>query len=114
MAKACSCQLHKGVVEELKNTMPPEEDLSMLSVFFKVFGDPTRLKILWALDGHEMCVCDIAALLSMTSSAVSHQLGYLRQNRLVTQRREGKSVFYALADSHIHQIFAAGMEHISE
>ena len=82
--------------------------------FFKVFGDSTRIKILYVLSQSEMCVCDIATLLQMGQSAISHQLRVLKQMRLVTFRREGKTVFYKLADAHIETILAQGMEHISE
>ncbi|MBQ6568773.1 MAG: helix-turn-helix transcriptional regulator [Clostridia bacterium] len=81
---------------------------------FKVFGDSTRVKILWALDESELCVCDIAAALGMTKSAVSHQLRFLRDADLVKNRREGKSIFYSLADDHVKQIFEMAVEHIYE
>ncbi|MDR0425785.1 MAG: metalloregulator ArsR/SmtB family transcription factor [Clostridiales bacterium] len=92
----------------------PEEEYIQLAAFYKVFGDPTRLKILWALDESELCVCAIAELLSMSKSAVSHQLAYLRQNRLVSFRREGKTAYYRLADDHIKMILDAGTDHINE
>ena len=94
--------------------MPPEEELYDLAELFKVFGDTTRVKILYALFAAEMCVCDIAALLNMTQSAISHQLRVLKQARLVKFRREGKTVFYSLDDEHIKGIFGQGLEHISE
>jgi len=94
--------------------MPLEETLYDLAELFKVFGDSTRIKILWALDEAEMCVCDIAVLLKMTQSAISHQLRLLKQADLVKSRREGKIVFYSLEDEHVKQIFDQGLIHISE
>lgn len=94
--------------------MPQEETLYDLAKLFKVFGDSTRIKILWALDESEMCVCDIAFLLNMTQSAISHQLRVLKQAELVKSRREGKIVFYSLEDEHVKQIFDQGLIHISE
>lgn len=94
--------------------MPEAELLSDLSDFFKVIGDGTRIKILWALDENEMCVCDLANLLNMTKSAVSHQLRALRDNNLVKFRKSGKEVFYSLADNHVKEIFEQGMIHIKE
>ena len=85
-----------------------------LADFFKVLGDSTRARIMWALDESEMCVCDLAVLLNMTKSAISHQLRSLRQANLVKYRREGKVVFYSLADDHVKQIFEKGLEHICE
>ena len=93
---------------------PQEETLYELAELFKVFGDSTRIKILWALDEAEMCVCDIAFLLNMTQSAISHQLRVLKQAELVKSRREGKIVFYSLEDEHVKQIFDQGLIHISE
>ena len=94
--------------------MPQDEKLFDLAEFFKVFGDSTRIRILWALEDREMCVCDIAYLLNMTQSAISHQLRSLKQVNLVKNRREGKVVYYSLKDEHIKQIFDIGMEHITE
>jgi ArsR family transcriptional regulator len=94
--------------------MPPEETLYELAELYKVFGDSTRIKILYVLFEAELCVCDIAALLGMTVSAISHQLRILKQARLVKYRREGKTVYYSLADSHIHSILDAGTEHVRE
>ena len=85
-----------------------------LAEIFKVFGDSTRIKILYVLFEAEMCVCDIAQLLNMNQSAISHQLKILKQNRLVKSRREGKAVFYSLADGHVRTIINQGMEHINE
>jgi ArsR family transcriptional regulator len=94
--------------------MPQEETLYDLAELFKVFGDSTRIKILWALDEAEMCVCDIAFLLNMTQSAISHQLRVLKQTNLVKNRREGKVVYYSLDDDHVRKIFDQGLIHINE
>ena len=111
----CNClDIHDEVVKEVKHTMPPEEMLYDLAELFKVFGDTTRIKILYALFAKEMCVCDIADLLGMTHSAISHQLRVLKQARLVKFRKEGKTVYYSLDDSHISQIFDCGLNHIQE
>ena len=105
---------HKDAVEKLENDMPDEELLYDLAELFKVFGDSTRIKILYALRQSEMCVCDIAQLLNMTQSAISHQLRALKQSKLVKYRREGKTVFYSLADGHVRTIIDQGMEHVAE
>lgn len=111
----CNCNIvHEEIVTEAKSTMPDEEMLYDLAELFKVFGDTTRVKILYALFANEMCVCDIASLLNMTHSAISHQLRVLKQARLVKFRREGKTVYYSLDDSHISQIFDCGLNHIQE
>jgi DNA-binding transcriptional ArsR family regulator len=111
----CECNIiHQPAVELARDNMPEEESLYDLAELFRVFGDTTRVKILCALFSSELCVCDIAALLSMTQSAISHQLRILKQTRLVKYRRDGKTVFYSLDDDHIKNIFAQGMEHISE
>jgi ArsR family transcriptional regulator len=94
--------------------MPEEEKLYDLADFFKVFGDSTRIKILWALTQSEMCVCDLAVLLNMTKSSISHQLKILKQSRLVKYRKDGKMVFYSPCDFHIQKIFKCGVEHVSE
>lgn len=112
-----SCEfmhVHDEIIHRVERVMPDEQQLLDLSEFFKVFGDSTRIKILYVLSQSEMCVCDIATLLQMGQSAISHQLRILKQMRLVTFRREGKTVFYQLADSHIQTILAQGMEHIGE
>ena len=112
-----SCEfmhIHEEIVDKVEKVMPDEQQLLDLSEFFKVFGDSTRIKILYVLSQSEMCVCDIATLLQMGQSAISHQLRVLKQMHLVTFRRDGKTVFYKLADSHIQTILAQGMEHISE
>lgn len=100
--------------KQVNESMPPEEEMQDLADFFKVFGDATRLKILYALLNSEMCVLDIAKLLGMTQSAISHQLRVLKQMDLVKNRREGKIIFYSLADSHIVTILSQGIDHIEE
>jgi len=111
----CDCEvIHENVVNQVKTRMPCEEDIYDLADFFKVLGDSTRTKIIWALDESEMCVCDIAALLNMTKSAISHQLRALRNADLVKFRREGKTVFYSLKDQHVRDVYEIGMEHIRE
>lgn len=105
---------HTDIIESVNKIMPPEEQLYDLAELFKVFGDSTRIKILYVLFEAEMCVCDIAQILNMTQSAISHQLRVLKQSRLVKFRRSGKTVFYSLADSHVRTIIDQGMEHIAE
>lgn len=107
-------QIHEDVVKAVTDHMPDEDQLYDLAEVFKVFGDSTRIKILYVLFEAELCVCDIAQLLNMTQSAISHQLRILKQNRLVKNRRDGKSVFYSLADGHVKTIISQGMEHIQE
>ena len=107
-------QVHEDVVKAVKEKMPDEDELYDLAEIFKVFGDSTRIKILFVLFEQEMCVCDIAQLLNMTQSAISHQLKILKQSRLVKNRREGKAVFYSLADGHVRSIINQGLEHIEE
>jgi len=115
LIERCDCiTIHEDVIKQVKDKMPEEETLYDLAELFKVFGDSTRIKILWALDESEMCVCDIAALLNMTQSAISHQLRVLKQAKLVKNRREGKVVYYSLDDDHVKQIFKQGLTHISE
>ncbi|MDO4540633.1 MAG: metalloregulator ArsR/SmtB family transcription factor [Syntrophomonadaceae bacterium] len=112
---ACDCDvIHAEVVERVRARMPEDGVLFELSDFFKVLGDGTRIRIIWALDASEMCVCDLAVLLNMTKSAVSHQLRSLKQARLVKFRREGKNVFYSLDDEHVRDIFEKAMEHTAE
>jgi ArsR family transcriptional regulator len=111
----CDCDvIHADVVEKVKVKMPEEGELYDLSDFFKVLGDSTRIKIMWALDESEMCVCDLAVLLNMTKSAISHQLHSLKQANLVKYRKEGKVVYYSLSDEHVKEIFEKGLEHIRE
>ena len=106
--------VHEDVVKQVMEVMPSGEELQSLADFVRIFGDSTRIRILYALSQSELCVCDIASLLGMGQSAISHQLRILKQMRLVKFRREGKSVLYSLADSHIETILAQGMEHIGE
>ena len=107
-------ELHPEAIHRVREKLPQDEVLYDLAELFKVFGDSTRIRILFVLFESEMCVCDIAQLLNMTQSAISHQLRILKQGRLVKSRREGKSIFYSLADSHVETVLAQGMEHIEE
>ncbi|MBQ7775582.1 MAG: helix-turn-helix transcriptional regulator [Lachnospiraceae bacterium] len=106
--------INDDVVAKVNETMPPEEEMQDLAEFFKVFGDATRLKILYVLLCSEMCVYDIANLVGMSQSAISHQLRTLKQMDLVKNRREGKTIYYSLADSHIVNILSQGLDHIEE
>ena len=106
--------VHDQVVAQVRETLPPEQTLSDLAELFKIFGDSTRIKILYVLFESEMCVCDIAQLLNMSQSAISHQLRALKQAKLVRYRREGKQVFYSLSDGHVRTILGQGMEHVAE
>ena len=108
------CHGEPDIVARLRSDLPDDEVLYDLSELFRVFGDTTRIKILYALYGAELCVFDIAQLLGMTQSAVSHQLRILKNNKLVKFRREGKTVFYALDDDHVRAILSMGMEHLNE
>jgi len=115
VAQCCEFRhIHEEIINEVNSKMPKEEDLYDLADFFKVFADSTRIKILYVLECSEMCVCDIAQLLGMTQSAISHQLRVLKQMDLVKNRREGKSIIYSLADGHIKTILNQGLVHISE
>lgn len=105
---------HPETIKAVEENMPAEEELYALSELFKIFADSTRIRILYVLLEHEMCVCDLAQLLNMTQSAISHQLRILKQSRLVKFRREGKTIFYSLLDEHVHSILSQGMEHITE
>ncbi|MGN0577431.1 MAG: ArsR/SmtB family transcription factor [Ruminiclostridium sp.] len=105
---------HKELVDKISEIMPGEEELFNLAELYKIFGDSTRIKILYALFEAELCVCDIAMLIGMSVSAVSHQLRILKQARLVQYRREGKTLFYSLSDDHVRSIIGQGMEHIEE
>lgn len=112
-----NCQeniLHDEAIERVLGKLPSEEQFINLSEFYKAFSDPTRLKILSALFHTELCVCDLVKILNITQPAVSYQLKLLKYMRLVKFRKEGKSVFYALDDSHIKEIFQSGLEHIRE
>ena len=106
--------VHTDVIEAVNNNMPSEEVLYDLADFFKIFGDSTRIKILYVLMQSEMCVCDIAQLLNASQSAISHQLRVLKQMQLVKFRRDGKTIFYSLSDNHITTILSMGLEHIKE
>ncbi len=117
MNNAPDCEFlhaHEHQIRKVSSQMPSEEKLYALAELYKVFGDSTRVKILYTLLETELCVCDIAALLKMTVSAISHQLRVLKNAHLVKYRREGKTVFYSLADRHVYDILAQGMEHIVE
>ena len=105
---------HDEIVERVRKEMPGEDTLYDLTELFRIFGDSTRIRILYVLFEAEMCVCDIAALLGMTQSAISHQRRALKNARLVTSRRDGKTVFYSLADDHVKTIIDQGLEHILE
>lgn len=106
--------IHSELLKIVNEKMPEETQLYDLSELFKVFGDSTRIKILFVLFESEVCVCDLAEALNVTQSAISHQLKILKQSKLVRSRREGKSVFYSLADGHVRTIIAQGLEHILE
>ena len=106
--------IHTDRLRVVREQMPEEGQLSDLADLFKVFGDSTRIRILFVLFESEVCVCDLAETLNMNQSAISHQLKTLKQAKLVTSRREGKSVFYSLADDHVRTIIGQGMEHILE
>lgn len=106
--------VHDDVVEKVLSELPQDETLYDLAELFKMFGDSTRIKILYALFEAELCVCDISRLLGVTQTAVSHQLRVLKNSKLVKSRKEGKNVFYSLDDDHVRRIIDQGMEHISE
>lgn len=118
MAEKTECceavEVHEELLNIVNETMPEETKLYDLAELFKVFGDSTRIRILFVLFEAEVCVCDLAEVLNMTQSAISHQLKILRQNKLVKSRREGKSIFYSLADEHVRTIIAQGCEHLEE
>ena len=118
MEKELDCcevnEVHSSVLQKIIAEMPDEIELYNLAELFKVFGDSTRIRILYVLFEAEVCVCDLASALNMNQSAISHQLKILKQNKLVKARREGKSVFYSLADDHVRMILAKGQEHIEE
>lgn len=107
-------EVHEELLKIVDETMPEETELYDLAELFKVFGDSTRIRILFVLFEAEVCVCDLAQALNMTQSAISHQLKILKQNKLVKSRREGKSIFYSLADDHVRTIISMGREHIEE
>ncbi|WP_369901077.1 ArsR/SmtB family transcription factor [Bacillus manliponensis] len=110
----CQKIIHGDVVEKVKQTIPVDDSLSQVAELFKVLGDRTRTRILHALFEAEMCVCDLAYLLEMTQSSVSHQLRVLKQAKLVKNRKEGKVVYYSLADDHVIRIFEQAFEHVNE
>ncbi len=106
--------IHEGAVKEVMSKMPDEDTIFELAELYKIFGDHTRIRILCVLWEHELCVCDIAKVLSMTDSAISHQLRVLKAARLIKYRREGKTVFYSLADEHVQTLINCAVEHIEE
>lgn len=108
------CGVHQEIVDKVSKIMPDEAVLYEAAELLKVFGDSTRIRIIFVLCESEMCVCDIAKLLGMTQSAISHQLRVLKQARLVTCRRDGKTIYYSLCDSHVKTIFYHAMEHVME
>ena len=108
------CTVHQDIIDRVSKVMPDEGILYDAAELLKVFGDPTRIRIIFVLCQSEMCVCDIARLLGMTQSAISHQLRVLKQARLVNTRREGKTIFYSLCDDHVQKIFYCAMEHVME
>lgn len=109
----CDCNIiHEDLVNKTKKEMEDEEILNKLAEFFKILGDTTRVKILYALDKNELCVCDIANILGMSKSSISHQLGTLRRSGVVKCRKKGKEVFYMLDDEHVKEVFEVGIEHI--
>ncbi len=107
-------QVHDGAVAQARALLPPEEELYDLAELFKIFGDSTRVKLLYALLEGELCVCDLARLMDVSQSAVSHQLRVLKNSKLVKFRRSGKTIYYSLADQHVVGILSLGMEHIRE
>lgn len=111
----CDCEVvHQEVIESVKNNMLSKENFQTIVGFFKAIGDATRIQIVWALYKHEMCVCDLANLLSMTKSAISHQLRELRINNIVKFRKSGKTVYYSLKDNHISNFIINAFEHVKE
>ena len=109
----CQCkEVQEQVVENIKESIPDEAIVQKLAELFKVFGDGTRLKIIYALLQKELCVCDICEIVEMSQSSVSHQLRLLKTTGLVKYRKEGKTVFYSLDDEHVNSIFSVGLSHI--
>lgn len=106
------CHVHKNLLSKAAEIMPDDQKLFDLAEIFKVFGDSTRVRILYAIMAEEMCVCDISELLKISQSAISHQLRLLKSHRLVKCRREGKSMFYSLDDEHVASILFQGLQHI--
>lgn len=115
VVEICSARIiHRETLAAVQAAMPGDAELCDLADFFKIFGDRTRISILWALSESEMCVCDLCALLDMKQSAVSHQLKLLKQSRIVKYRREGKVVYYSLNDEHIRRVLNLGLQHVRE
>lgn len=115
MIESCLCKMISDIeINEIKANLPDGQTIDHLSEFFKVFGDGTRLKILYFLSRHELCVADLSTLVGMQQSAVSHQLKILRMNRLVKYRKDGTTIYYALDDSHVQSIFDVALEHVRE
>ncbi|MBD9115181.1 ArsR family transcriptional regulator [bacterium] len=113
IAEMCDCNvIHENVVENVKSKMLDSEFITEISLFFKILGDNTRVKILFALDHNEMCVCDIANVLNMTKSSISHQLSYLKDLNIVKSRKSGKEVYYSLDDEHVKEVFEVAISHI--
>ncbi|MDO4486221.1 MAG: metalloregulator ArsR/SmtB family transcription factor [Bacillota bacterium] len=111
----CDCAvIHEDILNHVKSEMLSDENLGSMAGLFKIFGDSTRISILSALNCHEMCVCDLAVLLDMTKSAISHQLRVLRENNLVKFEKKGKHAYYSLADDHVREILDVALEHINE
>ena len=109
----CDCNIiHEEIVQDAKDKMLKDEMLGGVVDFFKIFGESNRIKILFVLDHNEMCVCDIANVLNMTKSSISHQLSTLRLNGIVKCRREGKEVYYTLDDSHVKEVFEVALSHV--
>lgn len=106
--------IHEDKIKEVQEHLLDDQELENMSIIFKLLSDPTRIKILYALEKQELCVCDISVVLDMTQSAVSHQLKLLRMNKLVKHRKEGKTVFYSLDDDHVHLIFNQALAHVNE
>lgn len=111
----CDCEvIHEDIVDDVRSKMSSKDEYLELASLFKLFGDGTRVQILHALEQHEMCVCDLAVLLGVTKSAVSHQLKSLRLAKLVKYRREAQVIYYSLADEHVKEIIDTGFEHLTE
>lgn len=109
----CSCcEIHTDAVDRAKDTMPTDKEIAGLSAFFKVLGDPTRIRMMYALEQGEMCVCDLAVTLNMTKSAISHQLSGLKDAKLVKCRRDGKNVFYSVDDQHVSEVVELTLIHV--
>ena len=109
----CDCNvIHEAIVNQTKEKMLDNDFINEISLFFKILGDNTRVKILFALDNNEMCVCDIANVLNMTKSSISHQLSFLKQNNIVKCNRVGKEVYYSLDDEHVKEVFEVAFSHI--